>query len=291
LKLLVKINLVLIVVFGLGFALIAKSAYDFLMGQAQQQVLAQAQLMGASASATKDYTDGEVSPVLEQTTQHSTNFLPQTVPFYAATATFKKLGSAYSDYTLRETVLNPMNLADRPADWEADIINYFRNHPKETSRTGQRATATGDALYVALPIVSDEGCLICHLEPDQAPKGLIKHYGRSNGFGWKANEIVGALIISVPMSVPIKIANDGFRNLLTGLGGILLATIILIDVALFFIVIRPLRKVREAADRISKGEVDLPQLDVKGKDEIAEVTESFNRMHTSLIKAFEMLNG
>ena len=27
------------------------------------------------------------------------------------------------------------------------------------------------------------------------------------------------------------------------------------------------------------------------KDEIAEVTASFNRMHTSLIKAFEMLNG
>jgi protein-histidine pros-kinase len=49
--------------------------------------------------------------------------------------------------------------------------------------------------------------------------------------------------------------------------------------------------VRESANRISKGEVDLPPLDVRGKDEIAEVTESFNRMHTSLIKAFEMLNG
>jgi protein-histidine pros-kinase len=37
--------------------------------------------------------------------------------------------------------------------------------------------------------------------------------------------------------------------------------------------------------------MDLPPLEVKGKDEIADVTASFNRMHTSLIKAFEMLNG
>ena len=51
-KLLVKINLVLILVFGIGFALLAYSAYGFLMEQARQQVLAQAQLMGAGATAT-----------------------------------------------------------------------------------------------------------------------------------------------------------------------------------------------------------------------------------------------
>jgi protein-histidine pros-kinase len=56
-------------------------------------------------------------------------------------------------------------------------------------------------------------------------------------------------------------------------------------------VIRPLKKVSKNADIISKGEIDLPPLEIKGKDEIAEVTASFNRMHTSLIKAFEMLNG
>lgn len=290
-KLLVKINLVLILVFGVGFALIAYSAYGFLMDQAREAVLAQAQLMGASAIATKDYTESEVSPVLVQTAQHAANFLPQTIPFYAATATFKKQGASYADYTLRETALNPTNLADRPADWESDLVMYFRNHPHEPNRVGQRPTATGDALFVASPIVAEQGCLVCHSEPGQAPRGLIKHYGRSNGFGWKVNEIIGAQIISVPMSVPIKMANQGFRILLVSLSGILLATIVLIDVALFLIVIRPLRKVRESANRISKGEIDLPPLDVKGRDEIADVTESFNRMHTSLIKAFEMLNG
>ena len=120
---------------------------------------------------------------------------------------------------------------------------------------------------------------------------MIKHYGPDHGFGWKSNEIIGAQIVSVPMSVPIALANKGFQELLIGLGAIFLLTIVLIDLAMYLIVIRPLRRVSRNADVISKGEIDLPPLEVKGKDEISEVTASFNRMHTSLIKAFEMLNS
>ena len=103
--------------------------------------------------------------------------------------------------------------------------------------------------------------------------------------------MVGAQIVSVPMTVPIKLADQGFRNLLISLGAVFLFTVILIDVAMYLIVIRPLRRVSQNADIISKGEIDLPPLEVKGRDEIAEVTASFNRMHTSLVKAFEMLNS
>src|SRR5260370_3978594 len=111
-KLLAKFNLVLIVVFGLGIYLISHFAYNFLMDDARQQVLQQAQLMAASATATKDYTDEEVSPVLEKTPQHDADFLAQTIPFYAANTTFKRLRASYSDYVMRETALNPTNPAD-----------------------------------------------------------------------------------------------------------------------------------------------------------------------------------
>ena len=55
------------------------------------------------------------------------------------------------------------------------------------------------------------------------------------------------------MSLPIKLANDGLRNLLITLGTIFFATIALIDIGMYFIVIRPLRKVSQSADRISTG--------------------------------------
>lgn len=290
-KLLTKFNLVLILVFGLGMYLISHYAYTFLMSDARQQVLAQAQLMAASANATKDYTDAEVSPILEKTPQHSSNFLSQTIPFYAANVTFKRLRTSYQDYELRQASLNPTNPEDKATEWEADLIRGFRDHPNESQVVDEHDTPSGRKLYVATPIIAVGGCLTCHSDPAIAPRALVRHYGASNGFNWKASDIVGAQIISVPMSVPVKMAQEGFRNLLIGLGAIFLLTIILIDVAMYMIVIRPLRQVSRNADVISKGEIDLPPLQIKGKDEIAEVTASFNRMHTSLVKAFEMLNG
>ena len=290
-KLLLKFNLVLFLVFGIGMFLISRNAYNFLMENAKREVLQQAQLMGASASATKDYTDEQVSPVLVQTPQHNDVFLPQTIPFYAATVTFSYLRKTYPDYTLREAALNPTNLSDRATDFETDLINDFRNDPAKKQIVGQRTTPTGEALYIATPVNADPGCLQCHSTPAAAPKAMIQHYGSQNGFGWHPNEVVASQVISIPMSVPVQLANAGFRELLISLGIIFLATILMIDIAMYFIVIRPLRKVSQSADRISKGEMDLPPLEVKGSDEIAQVTASFNRMHTSLVKAFEMLNG
>jgi nitrate/nitrite-specific signal transduction histidine kinase len=54
-------------------------------------------------------------------------------------------------------------------------------------------------------------------------------------------------------------------------------------------VIRPLHSVSQAADRISWGETDPDPVEVHGKDEIADVTASFNRMRVSLAKALKML--
>lgn len=158
-KLLAKLNLVLVFVFSLGMFLIAHYSYKFLMGDARQQVLQQAQLMAASASATKDYTDQEVSPILEKTPQHNADFLPQTIPFYAANVTFKRMRSSYPDYVLREAALNPTNLDDRAADWEADLIRFFRDNPSERQHVGERSTPVGLVLYAATPIAAASGCL------------------------------------------------------------------------------------------------------------------------------------
>ena len=43
------------------------------------------------------------------------------------------------------------------------------------------------------------------------------------------------------------------------------------------------------ADRVSRGDTDVEPIGVRGNDEIAGVTKSFNRMRISLIKALKML--
>jgi protein-histidine pros-kinase len=68
-------------------------------------------------------------------------------------------------------------------------------------------------------------------------------------------------------------------------------TLAAIDLSLYLIVVSPVQKLAVMADRISRGELDLSELPVKGKDEIARLTQSFNRMFVSLVKAFKMLKG
>jgi HAMP domain-containing protein len=144
-------------------------------------------------------------------------------------------------------------------------------------------------LYLARPISVNKSCMECHSKPAKAPRALIKSYGSDNGFGWKEDEVIAAQLVSVPMAVPVHIASRASQKLMAYLIGIFIVTLIVIDTALVFIVIRPVRKLAETADRISKGEMNLPELPVKGNDEIAAVTTSFNRMYVSLAKAFSML--
>jgi len=198
---------------------------------------------------------------------------------------------SYPDYIYKEATLNPTNLRDRALDWEADIINSFRNHSGQKELIGERDSPTGRALFLARPIAADPPCLECHDRPHLAPPALLRHYGSNNGFGWHRGEIVGAQIVSVPLTVPIRLANEGFVRLLAYFAGVFLASLLLLDLVLVLTVVRPLRHLSAMADQISVGQFDVPELPVRGKDEIAVLAESFNRMRRSLERALKIIDN
>ena len=212
-KLLAKFNLILLVIFGAGGLLICQLAYSFLIRNARREILAQAELMVAGTGAVRDYTAEDLSPLLQQNPRHKVRFLAETIPAFGATTTFNKLRKSYPEYSYKEATLNPTNLEDRASDWEADVIRGLRDHPEQQQVVGERDTPSGQALYLARPIKVDAVCLECHSTPSAAPHAMLTVYGSANGFGWKPNEVVGARIISVPMSVPVAIANQAFRSL------------------------------------------------------------------------------
>jgi protein-histidine pros-kinase len=289
-KLLTKFNLILLVIFGAGGFLIAQLAYSFLIGNARREVLEEAQLMMASATSVRDYTANDLSPLLQQNPRHRVHFLAETIPFYGATVTFNNLRKDYPDYTYKEAALNPTNPEDHAQDWEADIIHYLRDHPGEKEKVGDRETPDGKSLYLARPIVATQECLECHGLPSAAPPAMLAVYGSANGFGWKKNEIIGAQIISVPLSVPVAIADHAYHRLLFFLILTMVVAILAIDAGVYFFVIRPLKTVSDTADRVSHGEKDVPSIKIKGKDEIATVASSFDRMQLSLAKALRMID-
>jgi len=147
-------------------------------------------------------------------------FHPQSVPAFAATEIFGYLREKFPNYFYKEATLNPTNPRDRATDWETDIVNQFRGDTNQTEMSASRDTPSGLSLFLARPIkVNNVSCLECHSTADKAPVEMIKLYGTANGFGWRMDDIIGAQIVSVPMAVPLQLANDAFRVLLWWLFG------------------------------------------------------------------------
>ena len=117
---------------------------------------------------------------------------------------------------------------------------------------------------------------------------MIAVYGSANGFGWKEDAIVGAQIVSVPLSVPLANAERAYHRLLFFLVLTMLVALMALDAGVYWFVIRPLRVVSDTADRISRGEKNVAPVKIEGRDEIATVASSFNRMQLSLAKALKM---
>ncbi len=283
-----KFNLVLVVVFLAGFAAAGFVSRQLLQENARDEVIRDARLMLEAAVSMRTYTVDQIRPHLIK--QLEEVFLPQTVPAYAATETINTLRKKYVDYSYKEATLNPTNPRNRTADWEADVVNRFRNYPDVKEVVAERQSSTGRTLFIAKPIqISNPACLQCHSTAAAAPPTMTKIYGEANGFGWTQNEIVGAQMVSVPMDVPLQKADRAFTTFMGSLAAVFVAVFIVLNIMLSWLIVRPIRRMSQSADRISTGEFGEPEFKEKGGDEVAVLGASFNRMRRSLEKAMQMI--
>ncbi|QHJ00928.1 DUF3365 domain-containing protein [Xylophilus rhododendri] len=286
-KLLLKFNLIFLLVFLVGLAGSSLVARGLLQKAATEEVADRARLLIEKANAVSTYTADQIKPLLE--TQMKYTFLPQSVPAYSAAEVLATLQKTYPEYGFKSAMLNPTNPRDKAVAWEEDVVNQFIKTPGMKEFIGQRETPTGTSLYIARPIrITNPVCMSCHTTPEMAPKTLVDRYGPSNGFGWKLNEVMGAQVVSVPMTVPMQRADQALLVVV----GVLAAVFLLIGAALNFmlwkLVIQPVSRLSSIADKVSMGE-EAPEFEVKSKDEIGVLSESFGRMRKSLAHAMKML--
>lgn len=284
-----KFNLVLILVFLVGFVAAGIVSYQLLQNNARDEVVRSAQLLIESALSVRKYTVDQIRGPLEEA--GDAVFRPQTVPAYAATEVFSEVRKRYPEYSYKEATLNPTNPRDRAADWESDIVNRFRQVDDVKEIIAERDASTGRQLYLARPIrISNPACLACHTTAETAPPAMVKVYGPANGFGWKLNEVVGAQLVVVPMELPQRNAQRAFITFMSSLALIFLAVFVVINGLLSFLIVRPIRQLSAVADKVSVGDFREAEFSEKGRDEIAVLASSFNRMRRSLEKAIQMID-
>lgn len=287
-KLATKFNLVLVTVLGASLGGTGYFSYEVLQKNARDEVVNHAGMMLESALAVRSYTVGEIRPLLAH--RMKKEFLPQSVPAYAATRSINKLHKLHPQYSYKEATLNPTNLRNRAVDWESDIIRGFQADSGLSELTGVRTTPTGKSLYLARPIrISNEGCLSCHGVAKNAPRTMLARYGDVNGFGWKMGEVVGAQIVTVPMSYPVAKAEEAFVTLMAWLSGVYAVIIVVLNLLLRSLFIRPIERMARLADEVSMGNMSAEEFDEHRKDEISVLAASFNRMRRSLVKAISLI--
>jgi protein-histidine pros-kinase len=264
--------------------------YKVTNDEARNAVLREASLLMDAASATRTYTVEEITPLLEE--QSKLRFLPHTIPSWAAQTNMRHSLKQLPGYAYKEPSLNPTNPADRATDWEADIIGEFTRDQDLKEHVSTRESALGPVLSLSKPVrLKNPACLTCHSTPAAAPSTMIDLYGTANGFGWKLNDVVALQVVTVPLQVALDRANTTLRVYLGGLAGIFLVVIVLLNVLLTTLIVRPVRQMSVIADEISTGNMGAPEIEPKGRDEIASLGASFNRMRRSLENAMRLLEG
>jgi HAMP domain-containing protein len=283
-----KFNLMLLLVALAGVAAFALASTPVLDGLARDEVLQTSRIMMASAAGARKYTAEEIAPLVMK--DMAATFHPQTVSAYAAKKTFAVLRAQFHDFSYREAALNPTNPEDQANDWEADIINDFKDHPDKTEVVLQRQTANGPALTLARPLLNAASCLECHSTAAAAPRSMLAAYGPYHGFGWKPGDVIGAQLVSVPMSVAHKRVDQVRLLFLIPYAGVFLVLFVVINLLLDVMVVGPIDRMSKIAEAVSMGDLAAPEYSRAGNDQIARLSGSINRLRRSLTEALRMLS-
>lgn len=194
------------------------------------------------------------------------------------------------DYTFKRVSTNPINPKNKADSLHEKKLAYFQ---EDRDRKSWNGVITIDGLEYIMrvkPVITEKGCLKCHGDPSHAPGGLVKKYGQDRGSGWKEGDVMGVDSVTIPLAVTLgQIRGIAISTFIFGFAT-LLYLFISLQGAFWSLVGKPLNRLRTVFEGISKGTEPLNQdLPIASKDEIGELTASFNEMAKHLYSAQENL--
>ena len=91
------------------------------------------------------------------------------------------------------------------------------------------------------------------------------------------------------MTLPLARSEQAHRTFLLLFAGVFGLIWAIMNVLLHFLVLSPIKTMARQAEAISKGAMDTPEFESRGRDEIASLARSFNLMYRSLGSAMKMI--
>lgn len=269
-----QFTLLLILIFLGGTILSGITLSRAMQHKAEDEIATKAELLTQTMNAVRAYTSENIAPLLQQQLATSPKFISETVPAYSALTVFENFRKQpeHSSYIYREATLNPTNPRDKADEFEANLVEQFRQQPDLTKLSGYRNMDGINLFFTARPLaVKKESCLQCHSTPDKAPKSQLVSFGDQGGFGWQLNEIVAAQTIYVP-SDQVFHRGQQYLGLTIGIfASIFAVVVLLINRLLKRRVIHPLNQLTTIARNLTTDRITAEQVSEFNSPKIARV--------------------
>jgi len=284
-----KINLLLLLI-GLITSL-AIGTFNYF--EAKDRIITdaykKAELISSFAMASRNYTVEVMRPLALKVAGQG-SFHPELMGgFYVAKAIADNFSESQAGYTFKQATLDPVNPENLADVQEREIIELFSADRTNKIQKGVMEKDRKNFIYIAQPVVAKNGCLTCHGNQEKAFIGRVKRYPGPAGYNYAENDVVATFIAYVPIQKALE--NLKAAALKTTLASILSILLILGVVWLFLeiTVTKPIVKLTNLADNMSRGKNLDKAIKSKSKDEIGALYDSYNRMRISVIKLFEII--
>jgi signal transduction histidine kinase len=268
--------------------------YYYLRGQVVREAEDKTRIIMTHVKSTGDYVRETLRPAifdaLARLNAKDEFIIEAMSTTHVSMQVMSRFNKELKEYVFRRVSDNPMNPSNKADFFHLEMLSYFRANPEQKSWDGIVTIDDKKYLYRMNPVVMDTPCLQCHGKPADAPAQLIKIYGKSGGFGWDVGSVVGLNSVSVPLDIAFEqIRTLAINTFLFGF-----SSLFIMFIALHFtfrhIVTKPINSLSKIFEGIAGGKEPLGKaIPITRKDEIGDLTESFNTLARHLLDAQEKL--
>lgn len=274
--------------FSIGGYLVAKDIYDTQIIETARNTANYVRDVGTWASQYGTiYTEDEKSTHLAQ--KNVAEFTPQnlnkpfteedmkTISFFSKNPALIQREFAdvvaKSDNTIKFklTAENYMNPNNKPSSSEFDTIQIIKSkHLPEYGTFKQGTYSYAKTIYMKA------SCLKCHGDPDTAPEGVTKLYGKINGFGFKEGDVAG--IISVQVPYEFNIFNVKFFKSLPSFIALIcfFLSFVIPLIYILIYVLKPLNNKIKEINLLASGKISQSTLTIHDKESSNEIIQLHN---------------
>ncbi len=226
----------------------------------------------------RKYVSTRIRPAMTKLTGPD-EFVPETMSTsFVARSIFADVQKKHPDFILKFSSKNPKNPKNLAGPEEAKIIDFFNAHPDQSRWKGLLYLNKQQYIAVLNARRTDDSCLHCHGEPEDAPSSLIKRYGNKAGFHYKNGQVIATDTVAANLGrMKAKLARHLRLNLsvtlMTFLG--LFATIFL---GIKFLIVNRISHISRYFKKIAEADDynKIEHIATKGKDEIDTMAQNFN---------------